>query len=106
MKDFDAIYACVRAIPHGKVRSYGEVGQIVGVTARTVGWAMSVCADEGTEENAVPWHRVVGADGYLRIARRSPELKALQQARLEDEGVRVSESGIVAAEFFASFEPE
>lgn len=78
---FDEIYQIVRSIPRGSVMSYGQVGGLCGATARTVGWAMSVAPE------AVPWHRVVGADGMLRIGRRSPELKLLQKKLLNDEGV-------------------
>lgn len=78
---FAPIYDYVRAIPPGMVVSYGDVGAAVGVTARTVGWAMSRAPED------VPWQRIVGADGYLRIARRSPHLKQLQRALLEAEGV-------------------
>lgn len=94
MKDFEAVYAYVRSIPAGRVTSYGEVGAAVGVSARTVGWALSSCPDD------VPWQRVVGSDGYLRIARRSAELKSLQQTLLESEGVAVSDSGFVERSFF------
>ena len=92
--EFAAIFHYVRSIPSGKVTSYGEVGAAVGATARTVGWAMTVCPKD------VPWQRVVGADGYLRIARRSPHLKQLQQQILESEGVTVSEKGFVERRFF------
>lgn len=92
--EFDAIYDYVRKIPAGRVASYGQVGEAVGVEARTVGWAMSM-APEG-----VPWQRVVGADGYLRIAKRSPHLRDLQEALLKDEGVPLNEKGCVAREFF------
>ncbi len=77
---FAAIYDFVRSIPPGRVASYGDVGAAVGVTARTVGWAMSVAPED------VPWQRVVGADGYLRIAKRSPHLKEKQRTLLEAEG--------------------
>ena len=91
---FAAIYAFVRTIPAGKVVSYGEVGQAVGETARTVGWAMSyVPAD-------VPWHRVVGADGYLRIARRAAELAAEQRKRLESEGAQFDDKNCIKAAYF------
>lgn len=99
MKDFEAIYAFVRKIPAGRVMGYGEVGAAVGVTARTVGWAMSVAVDDGTN-GPVPWHRVVGADGYLRIARRSPELRARQQELLEAEGVTLDSRGCVLSRYF------
>jgi methylated-DNA-protein-cysteine methyltransferase-like protein len=92
--EFKAIFDYVRSIPVGKVTSYGEVGAAVGATPRTVGWAMTACPQD------VPWQRVVGADGYLRIARRSPHLKQLQQQLLEAEGVVVNEKGYVERRFF------
>jgi methylated-DNA-protein-cysteine methyltransferase-like protein len=91
---FVAIYDYVCTVPPGKVVSYGDVGASVGETARTVGWAMS-SAPEG-----VPWQRVVGADGYLRIAKRSPHLKALQKALLESEGVTLDTKERVEQRFF------
>jgi methylated-DNA-protein-cysteine methyltransferase related protein len=96
MDDFDAIYALVRTIPVGCVLSYGEVGDRVGARPRTVGRAMAHAADE----DAVPWHRVVGSDGSLRIARRSPLMAAEQRRRLEQEGVVFSPQGQVPTNFF------
>ena len=92
--EFAAIYARVRAIPVGRVMSYGAVGAAVGAGPRTVGWAMAQVPQ------GVPWHRVVGADGYLRIAARSPHLRHLQQSLLEAEGVAVNEKNIVPREYF------
>ncbi len=92
--EFAAIFAYVRSIPSGSVTSYGEVGAAVGATPRTVGWAMTVCPQD------IPWQRVVGSDGYLRIARRSPHLKQLQQQLLESEGVVVNDKGYVERRFF------
>jgi methylated-DNA-protein-cysteine methyltransferase-like protein len=80
---FAEIYDIVRRIPAGAVMSYGQVGSLCGAVARTVGWAMSVAPD------GVPWHRVVGADGYLRIGRRSPELQQLQRDLLLAEEIEV-----------------
>src|SRR5262245_38946999 len=91
---FDPIFSYVRTIPSGKVLSYGEVGRAVGVNARTVGWAMAVCPDD------VPWHRVVGYDGTLHTAKRSPEAYAKQRARLEAEGVVFDRSGRVPESYF------
>jgi methylated-DNA-protein-cysteine methyltransferase related protein len=99
--EFSAIYARVRAIPPGTVMSYGEVGQAVGASARTVGWAMTMALDDGSSE-PIPWFRVVGADGRLPIAKRSPEAAKEQRERLEAEGVRFSENGAILPEFFAS----
>ncbi len=90
----EAVYAYVRTIPLGRVLSYGEVGQAVGVGARAVGWALSFCPPD------VPWQRVVGADGYLRIAKRSPHLRALQKQLLENEGVVFDARERVEPRFF------
>ncbi len=73
----------VRQIPSGQVMSYGQVGDAVGCSAREAGWAMNQIADE----DEAPWQRVVGSDGYLRIAKRSAAWAERQRALLEAEGV-------------------
>ena len=87
---FQSIYDLVRAIPPGQVMSYGQVGHEIGCSARTVGWAMANALD-----GDVPWQRVVGADGYLRIGRRSVALQEVQRKMLEREGVAFTEKGSV-----------
>lgn len=79
----DRIYAIVRAIPRGKVLTYGAVARMAGVTrgARAVGWAMNACDPE-----TVPWQRVINAQG--RISPRAfGESEIIQRERLEAEGV-------------------
>ena len=89
---FNAIFDAARQIPSGQVMSYGQVGfEAGGISARIVGWAMANAAEDGD----VPWQRVVGSDGYLRIGRRSPELQLLQRRLLEAEGVQFLENGCV-----------
>jgi methylated-DNA-protein-cysteine methyltransferase-like protein len=81
---YEAVYKAVRAIPCGKVATYGQIADSVtgvSITARQVGTAMRFAPKD------VPWQRVVGAGGRLPIARRSPELKLLQARLLEQEGV-------------------
>jgi methylated-DNA-protein-cysteine methyltransferase-like protein len=89
-QNFTAVFNVVRQIPKGSVMTYGEVGSEAGVTARVVGWAMA-----NVDSDDIPWHRVVGKDGYLRIGRRSPELMALQRKLLESENVVFLENGTV-----------
>ncbi|MGC8833054.1 MAG: MGMT family protein [Armatimonadota bacterium] len=78
---FKRIYEFTRTVPAGKVVSYGDVARQCGTTAVLVGKAMAVCPPD------VPWHRVVGADGTLRIAKRGPEWALRQRKLLETEGV-------------------
>ena len=62
----------VRAIPVGFVRTYGDVSP---GAPRVAGAVLHACADA-----AVPWHRVVRADGSLAKGER-------QRALLAAEGV-------------------
>jgi methylated-DNA-protein-cysteine methyltransferase-like protein len=95
---FDArVYEIIRAIPRGKVMSYGMIGALIPppagmdggayerVRARWVGYAMSRCPDD------VPWHRVVNAEG--RVSARPGYGGMKQRALLEGEGVRFNEHG-------------
>jgi methylated-DNA-protein-cysteine methyltransferase-like protein len=87
---FDAINEVVKTIPPGHVMSYGQVGELAGCSARVVGWAMANVVDPD-----VPWQRVVGADGFLRIGHRSVALQEVQKKLLEREGVRFKDNGLV-----------
>ena len=78
------VFKFVRSVPAGKVVTYGQVAEeisAVRLTARDVGAAMRFAPHD------VPWQRVVGAKGYLPIAKRSPELPLQQRKLLEQEGV-------------------
>jgi len=80
----EAVYAFVRAVPVGKVVTYGQVAEMVegvSLTPREVGQIMNVSPPD------VPWQRVVGAGGHLPIGKRSPHLKMQQRRLLEEEGV-------------------
>jgi methylated-DNA-protein-cysteine methyltransferase related protein len=83
---FQDVYAAVRAIPKGRVATYGQIARLLGKTrgARAVGWALR--ALDARTEPRVPWHRVVGAGG--RISLRGGVGPILQRRRLRDEGVR------------------
>ena len=87
---FDAINEVVKTIPPGQVMSYGQVGEFAGCSARVVGWAMANVVDPD-----VPWQRVVGADGYLRIGNRSVALQEVQRKLLERESVKFKDNGLV-----------
>ena len=87
----ELVHARVRLIPPGQVMSYGQVGEGVGCSAREAGWAMNQAPDE----EDVPWQRVVGSDGRLRIGKRSPYLAQRQRELLEAEGVAFKENGDV-----------
>jgi methylated-DNA-protein-cysteine methyltransferase-like protein len=82
---FARVYDAVRAIPRGRVATYGQLARLLGVPrgARAVGWALR--ALRSARERRVPWHRVVGAGG--RISPRAGAGPLLQRRRLREEGV-------------------
>jgi methylated-DNA-protein-cysteine methyltransferase-like protein len=79
---FAAMLGQVRKIPRGKVATYGEVAEASGHPrcARQVVWALR--AGKG-----VPWHRVLGAKGVIRLP---GEAGLEQQLLLRMEGVEVT----------------
>lgn len=83
--DADRILNAVRAIPRGEVAAYGEIARRAGLPrrARLVARVLSRNTDD-----ALPWHRVVRADG--RVAFPEGSDGHLEQCRrLRAEGVSV-----------------
>jgi len=75
-----ALRVQVRKIPRGKVATYGQVAEAAGFPgrARQVVWALR------ESEGSLPWHRVLGAGGKIRL----PGASGLEQRmRLESESV-------------------
>ena len=82
-----AVWDVARAIPRGRVASYGQIAKLVGLPegvdpdtyrafgARWVGTAMSQCPPD------VPWQRVLNAKGEISLKGDA------QRRRLEAEGV-------------------
>ncbi len=84
---FEQVYEVARLIPHGRVTSYGAIGQYLGLksSARMVGWAMNNC---GSLSVPVPAHRVVNRNGLL-TGKHHFGGENLMQELLESEGVAV-----------------
>ena len=49
MKTYQTIYNLVKKIPKGKVMTYGQIGQILDLNPRVVGWALNRLAKYRTE---------------------------------------------------------
>jgi len=94
----DRIYAVVRKIPKGRVTTYGTVARLAGFPgqARLVGYALSALPT-GT---AVPWHRVINAQGKLSLEQKGSSSGITQRLRLQREGVTVDAAGRVALAAF------
>ena len=97
---YRAIYSVVRRIPAGRVATYGQVAELAGIPggARVAGAAMKT----SSPADRLPWQRVIGKAGRTRgrIAIHDPIGAAVQRQLLEDEGVAVGDSGLVALDRF------
>jgi methylated-DNA-protein-cysteine methyltransferase-like protein len=94
----EGIYAVVRAIPRGKVATYGQVAELAGITAghRVVARAMQSCPAR------LPWQRVVGKKDARRaqINIGDPDHAALQRGMLAAEGVVFDANGFITLREF------
>lgn len=83
------VYEIVRAIPAGKVMTYGQIAEILGesYTPRTVGFVMHAADTEND-----PWQRVINSQGACSTGKMTMPVN-LQQKILEDEGVVFNEKG-------------
>jgi methylated-DNA-protein-cysteine methyltransferase-like protein len=80
---YERIWHTVRAIPRGRVATYGQVADLAGLPrrARLVGRAL-----KELEDARVPWHRVLRAGGRIAFGRGTRQYRE-QRARLLGEGV-------------------
>ncbi|MCB1696069.1 MAG: methylated-DNA--[protein]-cysteine S-methyltransferase [Halioglobus sp.] len=78
------IWQVVMMIPAGRVATYGDVARQAGLgrAARRVGRALRGLPDD----TAIPWHRVVNAQGRIVVPGGSAATSA-QRTRLEREGI-------------------
>ena len=74
--------------------TYGAIARLAGLDgqARLVGYALSNLRD-GT---ALPWHRVINAQGRLSLERAGAPSGIMQRLRLQREGVPVDAAGRVS----------
>jgi len=91
---WDPVYRLIKKIPRGRVTTYGELAKALRLPggARAVGYAMAATP----KGRGIPWHRVIGAGGRVRI----PEPHASMQRRLlETEGVEF-DGGVIDLQRF------
>lgn len=90
---YDIIYDVVRAVPKGRVTTYGAVAAAIGVKsgARMVGYAMNSCAGI---KPMVPAHRVVNRNGMLTGKHHFDPPEKMEQL-LKREGVKVKDDTVV-----------
>ncbi len=93
---YRTIYDVVRAIPRGKIVTYGQVAKLAGMpgAARVAGAAMR----STPTGSGIPWQRVVGkkGKGLAKISILDPIGGAVQRQVLESEGVQFRDNGTIS----------
>lgn len=84
---FESVYEVVRAIPKGRVTSYGAIAAALGArsSSRMVGYAMNAAHNL---KPRVPAHRVVNHKGLL-TGKFHFETQDRMQELLEKEGIKI-----------------
>ena len=85
------VYAMVAHIPPGQLATYGHVAELIGAwgCARQVGWALRRLP----LPSAVPWHRVVNAQGRIAMSPGREGSDWMQRELLLAEGIAVAPDG-------------
>ncbi len=101
MTFFEKVYEAVKAIPKGRVATYGQIAHAIGSprAARQVGWALHVNPQPGI----IPCHRVVNRFGRLAPAFAFGG-EEVQARLLRKEGVEVGEGYAVDLEKYLAEE--
>jgi methylated-DNA-protein-cysteine methyltransferase-like protein len=97
---YAAIKAVIRKIPRGRVATYGQVAELAGLPG---GARVSAAAlKTSLPSDRLPWQRVIGKAGRTRgrIAIHDPVGAAVQRQLLEQEGVLIGDSGLVALDVY------
>lgn len=86
MKTYEKVYNLVRKIPKGKVATYGQIGQLLDLNARVIGWALNRLVYR--RKKNVPWQRVINAKGSISTNKLMNIPLGLQRKLLENEGIK------------------
>jgi alkylated DNA nucleotide flippase Atl1 len=85
----EAVFDVVEQIPPGRVSTYGAIGHLLGIGPRRVARALSSGGG-----GAVPWFRVVRADGSAAEPVRARQLELLAAEGVPMRNGRVDVSAV------------
>ncbi|BBH22877.1 hypothetical protein Back11_42220 [Paenibacillus baekrokdamisoli] len=92
MKPFtQQVVTIIKEIPPGNVMTYGQIAAWAG-SPRGARQVVRILHSLSGKHD-LPWHRVVNAKGEIAI--KDDEARYMQQLYLQEEGVEVSEAGVV-----------
>ncbi|MEO1210241.1 MAG: MGMT family protein [Cyanobacteria bacterium J06638_20] len=92
-RTYGVIYETVRKIPYGRVATYGQIADLSHLPgrARLVGYALY----RVVEDDDVPWHRVINAQGRVSESPVRYGSDDLQRVLLEAEGIPFRPNGSI-----------
>ena len=97
---YRALHVVIRNIPRGRVATYGQIAELAGLPggARVAAASLKV----STRADRLPWQRVIGKASKLRgrIAIHDPVGAAIQRRLLEEEGVTIGDTGLIALDVY------
>ena len=83
MSFYEKAVNIIKAIPYGKVATYGQIAFLAGSprSARQVSWVLH----SSSEKNQLPWHRIINSRGAISL--KPGYGFELQKKLLEDENI-------------------
>lgn len=98
--NYQRIWQTVQLIPVGKVATYGQIADLAGLPgrARLVGKALGYVPEGGWQNKAVPWFRVINAQGKISLPPSSEGFER-QKALLQEDQIVVVGAKISLKEF-------
>jgi len=93
----ELVFNLVNKVPKGKIVSFGQIGNLINLNPRVVGFIMS--GMNQSEMGKVPWHRVVNRDGFISSSKLGDK-GLLQEALLKSEGIKVKDFQITQPKLY------
>ena len=86
----------IKAIPHRKVATYGQIASHAGNSraSRQVAWILHSCS----EKDGLPWHRVINSKGRISLPPQGGY--ETQKKLLELEGIKFKKNGSIDLETY------
>lgn len=83
----------VALVPYGRVATYGQIARLAGYPhhARFVGRTLG----DLLEGHAIAWHRIVNAQGKIRVMEHTAQGLSLQATLLYAEGILVQDGRVI-----------
>ncbi|MGJ9459120.1 MGMT family protein [Oceanobacillus sp. CF4.6] len=87
----ELVIRIMKQIPKGQVMTYGQIAKVAG-SPRASRQVVRILHSM-SNKHKLPWHRVINAKGQIAI--KDKEVWMEQKLLLENEGIKVSDTGYI-----------